>query len=478
MHALTACGLTESDPSSAGGGRGGSAPDASDASDAMEEDARTEDGSMAGDERDATPEGAAGETGSVSGSDVVFDNAGRIALTGSVVGTVDLGIGPVISAGGGDLLLAQFDASAAPLWNQRFGDAENQGGGQIALDTAGNVVLATSFGGALDLGGDVLSSAGASDICLASFDAGGAHVWSKRFGTDSQQLALDVAVDSSDRIVLAAFSDGAVDFGAGTEVIAGEALSIAKFESTGAPAWQRTWPGVSRASLAINATDAVLIAGSFRGNVDFGGEPLVSAGLSDIFVLELSPSGDHRWSARFGGSGDDVAAAMAVDSAGNLLLTGSFDGVLDFGGAPLVSVRAPMRFAPSMDLFVAKLDPSGNHVWSKQFGDAAEDQQGITIDADDSDHVALAGWFRGSVDFGFGPLEMTSDTSSPYFVVKLDGVGAALWSHQLDGTASRIRSAPSGNVLVAGSFPSAGNFTPALRTVVAGSDVFLVEFPP
>jgi hypothetical protein len=65
---------------------------------------------------------------------------------------------------------------------------------------------------------------------------------------------------------------------------------------------------------------------------------------------------------------------VAVDGAGNVLLTGDFDGTVDFGGGPLTS-------AGSDDIFVAKLDAQGNHLWSKRFGDSYYQQaDAVTVD--------------------------------------------------------------------------------------------------
>src|SRR5262249_47559744 len=70
------------------------------------------------------------------------------------------------------------------------------------------------------------------------------------------------------------------------------------------------------------------------------------------------------WSKRFGNNTRSAPPqpSTAVDGAGNVLLTGFFDGSVDFGGGPLTS-------AGWSDIFVVKLDPAGNHLWSKRFGD-------------------------------------------------------------------------------------------------------------
>ena len=68
----------------------------------------------------------------------------------------------------------------------------------------------------------------------------------------------------------------------------------------------------------------------------------------------------HQWSQSFGDSLVDEGAAVAVDASGNVLVTGFFSGTVDFGGGSLVS-------AGGREIFLAKYDGNGAHVWSQRF---------------------------------------------------------------------------------------------------------------
>ncbi len=103
-------------------------------------------------------------------------------------------------------------------------------------------------------------------------------------------------------------------------------------------------------------------------------------------------------------SGVSVAAA-----GGFTLVAGDFEGTLDAGGGPLASAGA-------RDVFVAKLDLAGEHVWSKRFGDGASQTLGsVAVDRDGN--VVLTGAFAGTLDLGAGPL--TSVDALDIFVAKL-----------------------------------------------------------
>jgi hypothetical protein len=156
----------------------------------------------------------------------------------------------------------------------------------------------------------------------------------------------------------------------------------------------------------------VLVTGSFQGAVDFGGGPLTSAGSTDIFVAKHSGTdGTHLWARRFGGASFDGASGVAVDGAGNVLVTGSFQGTVNLGGGPLTS-------AGSTDIFVAKHSGTdGTHLWARRFGGTSSDGGVPDVAVDGAGNVLVTGSFQGTVDFGGGPL--TSAGISDIFVLRL-----------------------------------------------------------
>jgi hypothetical protein len=154
----------------------------------------------------------------------------------------------------------------------------------------------------------------------------------------------------------------------------------------------------------------VLLAGTFASSIDFGSGPIAFQGGYDGFVAKLDPAGAPIWSRGFGDWDFQQSADLTVDDADNVLVTGAFEGAVDFGGGPLVS-------AGFWDIFVAKLDPGGGHLWSSRYGDAGA-QMGYGIAADSAGNVLLTGDVQGTVDFGGGTLTATG-TDSDGFIAKL-----------------------------------------------------------
>jgi hypothetical protein len=117
-------------------------------------------------------------------------------------------------------------------------------------------------------------------------------------------------------------------------------------------------------------------------------EDILDVGLDvgDISDCEISDP-KHLWSKRFGGSDYDKGYSVSVDSSGNVYITGSFESsTIDFGGGALTNATAGFY----ADIFLAKFDSNGNHLWSKRFGGNNNDRA-YSVSVDKSDNLYIAG---------------------------------------------------------------------------------------
>ena len=135
------------------------------------------------------------------------------------------------------------------------------------------------------------------------------------------------------------------------------------------------------------------------------------AGSRDAFFLRINPSGsDLDYASFFGGHGDDVCEAVAVDSAANVYLTGNTyampTGINDFP----TTLGAFQHDAPGdLDCFVGKFDGTGRRLtYSTYLGGAAVDAcHGIVVDT------------RGNVF-------LAGTTSSPNFPLRQPSLGGVI----------------------------------------------------
>ena len=230
----------------------------------------------------------------------------------------------------------------------------------------------------------------------------------------------------------------------------------------------------------------VYITGEFRNTVDF--DPgtsvfnLTSNGAQDIFIEKLDSSGNLIWAKNIGGTGGDQGNSITIDTAGNIFITGQFQHTVDFDPGVGISNLASTG---STDIFVLKLDSSGNFIWAKGFGGTGTDV-GLSIATDLIGNIYTTGYFAGSADFKPGPGStfLTSNGGYDVFVQKLNPNGNFIWAKGMGGSTfdygRSISVDSSGNVYLMGDFRGTADFFSGSGAVYltsrGSSDVFVQKF--
>ncbi len=416
-----------------------------------------------------------GGTSDDHGYSVAVDGSGNVYTTGYFAGTVDFGAGNVASAGGDDVFVTKLNSSGAHQWTTTLGGTENDRGWGVAVDGSGNVHVTGHFNGTVNFGAGNVTSAGATDVFVTKLNSSGAHQWTTTFGGTSGagDWGRGVAVDGSGNVHVTGHFNGTVNFGAGNVTSAGASdVFVTKLNSSGAHQWTTTFAGTEHADglgVAVDGSGNVHVTGSFRGTVNFGAGNVASAGELDVFVTKLNSSGAHQWTTTFGGTSNDRAYVVAVDGSGNVHVTGYFGGTVDFGAGDVTS-------AGLTDGFVTKLNSAGAHQWTTTFGGTSNDY-GYGVAVDGSSNVHVTGYFAGPVDFGAG--NVASAGSFDVFVTKFDSAGAHQWTTTFGGTAEEygygVAVDGSGNVYTTGRFAGTVNFGAGDVTSAGNFDVFVVK---
>lgn len=244
-------------------------------------------------------------------------------------------------------------------------------------------------------------------------------------GHAKARLFNKLAVDANDNLFAAGNFWQTVDFGGGP-VEAGDPTAadavLVKYGPQGEHLWTRQFGGVDEqrlSGLALAGDGDIVVAGSFRGALALGDTQLQSAGLEDGFVARLDPAGVPLWSRHFGGVGDDAGLHVAVDSAGNVVLTARSAGPVDFGAGPLGQGNA---------IHVVKFDPDGAALWHRSYDAQYISARGVGVGPDGA--VVVGGNFAGTYDFGAGTV---GEPGGHVFVLKLEPDGDLAWSVANDG---------------------------------------------
>jgi CheY-like chemotaxis protein/chitodextrinase len=329
------------------------------------------------------------------GMGVTTDSANNIIMTGYFYSTIDFGGGTLTSVGARDLFVAKFSANGTHVWSKRFGGSGDDYGHAVAVDASDNVVMTGGFSGTVDFGGGLLTSVGVLDVFVAKYNAGGAHLWSRRYGGAGSDIGRGVAVDSRGNILVTGSFYNSVSFGGTTFSTGGVDGFVVKYTGDGNHVWSRSLGAVSALSYAVatDSSDNVVITGAAGSDVDFGAGLLPTTTSAAIFVAKYSSAGGYVWAKRFGGElyGSDSGYGLAIDGAGNIAVTGVALGAISFGGEKLYS-------SGSRDMVVARLNAGGDHIWSKRFKDTYSGA-GLGVAYDGQGNVIAVGGFGGTVDF-------------------------------------------------------------------------------
>ena len=257
--------------------------------------------------------------------------------------------------------------------------------------------------------------------------------WVWQAGATASDETMDVVLDASgENLYACGYISGNAAFGMLTNTPLGLAdVFVTRQDTLGAFQWALTGggAGTDRAQAIALAPDGnLLVTGAYNGTATFGTTTLTSQGDFDIFLTKIDPNGNYLWATSYGGTGQDLAADVAVDDDGNIVVTGSFRGTTQIGGTSYSTLTNTITNSASSDLLVFKTDTVGALLWSKQ-GNGKFDNKGNAIAIGPNNAIYLTGQFSDTLTFGATYPNLGFNQG---MLVELDGAtGDVVWFNQL-----------------------------------------------
>lgn len=352
-----------------------------------------------------------------------------VFITGSFEGTAAFGGAPVTAGGNQNVFVLELDALGAHVDSRGYGPNNNQVGFGIASAPDGVPIVVGHFETGLDFGLGAMTNGGGTDAFIVRL-GDSVTSWQRAAGSGNNQAATEVAVDASGNVFVAGTFDGSMTLGGATLTSAGGTdVFLAKLSPTGQHLFSTRFGDSAEqdaSGLAVGGGRVVLV-GRNRGTVNFGGEDIPNAGDLDSYVATFDAATmGHVFSAGYGGDEDQIVTSVAVHTDGSFAITGGFQGELTFGGQELDG--------DGMDLFVASFAADASHRFSARYGDSAS-QFGWAIAIDSSGSLIVTGDLRGSADFGATAITSAGDTD--VFVAKFAATGEPLWAYAFGDAAGQ-----------------------------------------
>ncbi len=300
--------------------------------------------------------------------------------------------------------------------------------------------------------------------------------WANSMGGSIDDEGYSIATDASGNVYTTGYFKDTVDFDPSSGVfnLISNGLSdifIQKLDANGNFVWAKQMGGISTdkgLSISIDSIGNVYSTGYFQNTVDFDPSSsifdLTTNGSYDIYIQKLDANGNFVWVKQIGGLGDsDFGKSITIDAGGNIYTTGSFQFTVDFDPGPGVfNLSATLG---STNMFIQKLDNSGNFIWAKSvIGTGDISSNCITIDV--SGDVYTIGSFQNTADFNpnSGIYNLTSTGIYDIFIQKLDANGNFIWAKSMVGTVANngfsLKLDSSGNIYTTGGFMDIVDFNP------------------
>jgi hypothetical protein len=404
------------------------------------------------------------------------DGSGNVYTFGEFNGVVDFDPGPstftLNTTGNWDVFVTKLDAAGNFLWVKQMGGTQGDYSMDMKLDAVGNIYVVGEFEGTSDFdpgpGITNLTSTGSTyETYIVKLDPNGNFIWAKHLGGDNWCNVRSITVEGNSNLYVTGAFGGTVDFDPGpstfTMTDGGNGnVYISKLDAAGNFVWAKQITGTSGAlamSITFNGVNDIYATGRYSGTQDFdpgmGAFNMTSTLFWDIFILKLDVSGNFVWAKSLGGTNYDIGIDITTDASGNVYTTGNFYDTVDFDPGP-----GTFTLSTSVqDVFVLKLDAAGNFLFAKNFSGSVKS---IALDA--TNNIYTSGGFIGTVDFdpGSGTNSSSSVGSYDIYISKLDPSGNFLWATPIGGTGLdnglNVIVDPAGNIYTCGYFSSIVDF--------------------
>lgn len=200
---------------------------------------------------------------------------------------------------------------------------------------------------------------------------------------------------------------------------------------------------------------------------------LALVSLGSLISTAFSQATSHEWSFLIGSTNTDETKAIAIDKNGDIVVTGTFNGTIDFD--PSASTVSLTSAGGSNDIYLAKYRDDKTLVWAKSIGNSlAEEVWDLKID--NQNNIIIGGLFNGTCDFdpSANNLDLISYGNTDGFVAKYNELGNIIFAKQVGGAdidrVNRVAVHPTTNeIAIAGYFKGSAHISPGAQTLLVNA---------
>ena len=279
--------------------------------------------------------------------------------------------------GGKDLLVINIDKEGNKIWEKTYGTTE---------DDSANVIVSNGKDGFVLAGVTTIKESGYTHIWFIGLDKNGEKKWERTQGGATLDCATNIIPTKEGGYLIVGALEAKGDHD--------RDMVALKVDSKGNKEWHATYGGRYYDDMAYSAVPT-----SDEGFILVGYTKCKGAGEEDVYVVKIDKYGTMKWEKTFGGAGADIAHSISATSDGRFVICGSTRSK-GFG---------------EEDMYVLKIDNTGNLEWEKTFGGSATDIANSVICTSD----------KGSIVAGFTKSKGNGKENA--YIIKLDNKGEICW---------------------------------------------------
>jgi gliding motility-associated-like protein len=313
----------------------------------------------------------------------------------------------------GDAFLAKFTSAGVNLWSTYYGGTGGDIGNGLDVDATGSFVLLTGVttstaAGVIATPGSHQPNFGGSaaswgDAFLALFDANGIRQWGTYYGGTGDEWLVGGCFDNTSNAIYVSggsqSSNAIATPGSHQPALSGSFDGfLAKFDLSGARLWATYYGGSGYDNgnyCKVDQNGDVYLIGQATSATNISSlgshQPLYGGGstFGDGYIAKFTSSGTRIWATYYGGAGDDWAYNCAINSSGDIYVSGTAGAA---SAAALVTAGAHQTVygGGSTEAFLVKFNSLGARQWSTLYGGSGTDDKNYCA-IDPSGNVYLTG---------------------------------------------------------------------------------------
>lgn len=219
---------------------------------------------------------------------------GDVIVCGAVTGPIDFHGQQIMGNGSAESFVARYNSDGQLVWVQTCGGSGYDQADDVALDSAGNIIVVGKVNGTVTVGSNTIGTLGRQRHFIVKLDPLGNFLWAKSRTADAAAATTGVALDAADNI-----------YYSGQQTFQGTGSAfVGKFNATGDQVWLQTHAGTQSASgIGVDADGNVYVCGSYTANpVTFGTITLASPNFASRgFLVKYDSNGAPLWADWIGG---------------------------------------------------------------------------------------------------------------------------------------------------------------------------------